>query len=513
MNADRIVVCTIVGISACTWAVSRAGDMTIETLVLEGDSVDGVGLITSINNIAVNNDGHWLVEADTDHPDTDADSVLLQNGVLYMREGDPVSAPDGATLDSFDSVTLNDLGDAGFNFFLDGTDDIFDDSGVYWNTVLVYQESEEAPGLTPGTPFIGFFDVKINNANQLLLTASVDDPNIETSVDRALYVLDIDDSGAPVDFTLIAVEGDVLPGQTESVTDFGTSPHESAFNDNGDVLFTADLTGDSSMNAAIYLNDTLLGQEGFASPVEGRDWSSLTSVELDVNNSGDYVFSGSLQGDSSSNLLLVKNGETFRQEGDTLDAIGGASVFTSFGSGPLEISDPGDVLWYGDWDNPNTDIDTGLFLNDELLIQEGITEIAFLFVDTLRGVEDGYHMSNNGQYIIFEAVLEDGSEGAFLITLPAAVCEGDANGEGQVTICHISPGNPDNAHTISVGVNAIPAHLAHGDTCGPCDGDSAPAAPTSPSIATEQPNRMLFAPSEATSSASSINSTSSQGNK
>ncbi|MCH7701211.1 MAG: hypothetical protein IID37_05955, partial [Planctomycetes bacterium] len=115
-----------------------------------------------------------------------------------------------------------------------------------------------------------------------------------------------------------------------------------------------------------------------------------------------------------------------------LDAIGGASVFTSFGSGPLEISDSGDVLWYGDWDDANTDIDTGLFLNDELLVQEGTTEIDFLFVDTLRGVEDGYHMSNNGHYIIFEAILEDGSEGAFLITLPAADCEGDANGDGVV---------------------------------------------------------------------------------
>ena len=147
MNANHKVVCIIVAFMACTWRASLAGDMTIETLVLEGDSVDGVGLITSINNIAVNNTGHWLVEADTDHPDTDADSVLIENGVLYLREGDPVSAPEGATLDSFDSVTLNDLGDAGFNFFLDGTDDIFDDSGVYWNTVLVYQESEEAPGL------------------------------------------------------------------------------------------------------------------------------------------------------------------------------------------------------------------------------------------------------------------------------------------------------------------------------------------------------------------------------
>jgi hypothetical protein len=41
-------------------------------------------------------------------------------------------------------------------------------------------------------------------------------------------------------------------------------------------------------------------------------------------------------------------------------------------------------------------------------------------------------------------------------------------GGGKVTLCHIPPGNPGNAHTITVGASAVPAHLAHGDTLGPC---------------------------------------------
>jgi predicted lipid-binding transport protein (Tim44 family) len=40
--------------------------------------------------------------------------------------------------------------------------------------------------------------------------------------------------------------------------------------------------------------------------------------------------------------------------------------------------------------------------------------------------------------------------------------------QGKVVICHRTPGNPENAHTISVSPNAVPAHLAHGDTLGPC---------------------------------------------
>lgn len=47
--------------------------------------------------------------------------------------------------------------------------------------------------------------------------------------------------------------------------------------------------------------------------------------------------------------------------------------------------------------------------------------------------------------------------------------DGDDDG-GCVFVCHIPPGNPSNAHTICVGESAVDAHLAHGDTLGPCGG-------------------------------------------
>lgn len=46
--------------------------------------------------------------------------------------------------------------------------------------------------------------------------------------------------------------------------------------------------------------------------------------------------------------------------------------------------------------------------------------------------------------------------------------EEEEDEEEKVTICHIPPGNPDNAKTITVGASAVDAHLAHGDTLGPC---------------------------------------------
>jgi hypothetical protein len=41
---------------------------------------------------------------------------------------------------------------------------------------------------------------------------------------------------------------------------------------------------------------------------------------------------------------------------------------------------------------------------------------------------------------------------------------------GKATICHIPPGNPANRKTLEVGQSAVPAHMGHGDTMGPCSG-------------------------------------------
>jgi hypothetical protein len=53
---------------------------------------------------------------------------------------------------------------------------------------------------------------------------------------------------------------------------------------------------------------------------------------------------------------------------------------------------------------------------------------------------------------------------AVLLMLPGAALAK----HHKVDICHVPPGNPDNAHTISVSVHAVPAHLAHGDYLGEC---------------------------------------------
>jgi len=68
-----------------------------------------------------------------------------------------------------------------------------------------------------------------------------------------------------------------------------------------------------------------------------------------------------------------------------------------------------------------------------------------------------------------------GLSGLFWLALDGAHADGDDGDDGdddhgKVTICHIPPGNPEDAHTIQVSPSAVGGHLAHGDHLGPCDG-------------------------------------------
>ncbi|MFQ5805137.1 MAG: hypothetical protein ACE5I3_01665 [Phycisphaerae bacterium] len=420
--ARSVKVGTVFAAASLTFAAANAAiRFTITPAALEGDNVPSVGLVTRVDNLVINNAGSWIVEADTDNPDTDGDSVLLKDGVLLLQEGQDLTEPPGASIDSFDSVTLDSNGDSGWNFFLDGTSGYDDDSGVYFNADLVLQESTISMALefTPGTPYIGFFEVKINDPGELLVMASVDDPAIPSSVDRALVVWDVDENGNLLSETVIVKEGDVLPGQTEAVSDLGTGPHQFAFNSNGDAMYFADLTGDTTLDGVIYINDTKLAQEGDTSPDPARAYQFLSSRGMDFNDYGDYVFKADLDGDSLDDYVLIRNGDIFRREGETIPAIApfkfdGTSAFGSSG-GPVQIDHCGNVFYFGDWDNPNTDIDSGLFLNDELIVQEGVTVVAGSPVNTINSGSDSFVLSDNGKYAIFEGELDDGRSGAFII--------------------------------------------------------------------------------------------------
>lgn len=441
----RIALAALAGSCALLASPALAG-ITITPIAIQGDSAGNVGRITRIDNVAVNESGSWLVEADTDHANADLDQVLLHDGAVELREGDALPSPAGSTLDSFDSVNLDQAGHSSWNFFLAGTGGINNDSGIFYDTTLLIQESNisTAPGFSPGTPYIGFFDARPNDVQHTLLVASIDDPAIPTTVDRALVILD-NTGGTLVSETVLAKEGDVLPGQTESVADFGTGPHQTDFNDAGQVLFFADLNGDTARDGVIYLDATLLAQEGSASPVAGRNYELLSSRGLALNASGQYVFKANLDGDTADDEMIVKDGAVLVREGGTLPAIGGF-LFTGFGlgSGPVDVDDLGHVLWFGDWDDPDLNKDTALFLDDQIVAAENHDFGGGMVLDEIASGEDAFALSDDGRWVIFEGTLLGGLNAVFLVDLaPETAVPGELSAAATPPRTRLLPNFPN----------------------------------------------------------------------
>lgn len=419
--------CVLTCLLATGAAFAGPPAVTITPIVYEGFNVPGVGDISSgfgaSERHTVNDNGEWLVRADTNHADTNADVVVLRGtghstGSLFLRENQAMLSPAGSNLSSVDSMNINNSGNTAFNHFLRNTGGTNNDSGIYFNSDLVIQESNlsTAPGLSANTPWIGFFESRMNNNNLIAVMGSVDDPNIASTVDRALVTIN------PFSFveTLVCREGSELaPGRF--VTEMGTSTHEMSLNDSGHILLTVDMDGSTADDTGVVLWNgaslSFLAREGDPSPIGGRNWGTLDTV-IDMNNNGDWVMRGDLDGATTDDSLIVRNGtDIIAREGSGLPAIGGFN-FTTFGSGAVLIDDSANVVWYGDWDDPDTTRDTGIFWNDQLIVQEGVTMVDGVLLTGISAVEANMSMSDNGQWIIFEGTLQNGIDGAFMIEIP-----------------------------------------------------------------------------------------------
>ena len=364
----------------------------------------GGGFLT-LGSFWINDRGSWFASAGSEL----GFFLLVRDGELVLQGGNPFPpGPEGNLLESFGSFTTNRSGQAGFT----ASYELALPSGVYVyrdpgqsledGTVRVLQQGDSAPNFPPGSPMLRFDDVKINDAGDLLVSARINAASIPSVDSDVLYVITPDPSGGVEASTVVVAEGDVLPGQSLAVSDLFGGRGRTAFNDRGQVLFLARLT---DLATVIYAYDgslVELAQEGDPSPVAGRNWLSLFPPSLSLSNIGDYAFRGRLDGDPDSDEIIVKNGEKLVQEGDSLPDIGSFQLLGPFG--PTWITDRGDVLWFGSWGDPGAAVGSGLFWNDRLWVQEGVTTSED--GDTLTQLfpfDRGYQVSDAGNQVLIRA--------------------------------------------------------------------------------------------------------------
>lgn len=439
------------GAAALHVAAGRAGALPpirIAPLVLEGDEVPGVGFITIVSDVVVNNRGEWVVVADTNNTDSNTDEVLLRNGVLIQRERFPIEASGpGRVLFFFNAPTINNNGDSVFHFTNIDTSVTPTDveSGMYFNlTPVAYEDDDAMFPVAPGAPFTTFADGKINDLNQVFSRFTFISASFPT-----LATFQLAPDGSIVSRQMVHMVNDFAPGQGGRLfTGFQVTETQNAFNNVGDYIFQGILDGDTNTNNLYYKNGDVIAQQGTPSPVAGRDWAEMNSTftAVDLNNTGDWVLRGTLAGDAASDAVIIRNGVKFVQEGDAVAAFGGALV-SSFGAGsaPVRIDDSGRIVWYVDTNLADTNTDTAIMRDGEIVLRERTTPIPTggAAPDLMQSFGSGpgwLNVSDNGQHIIFIGNLvatvpprpntAGTVNGAFLIT----ICPADINGSGAVTV-------------------------------------------------------------------------------
>jgi hypothetical protein len=465
---------TVAAFGAVTLAIvslvlppEAGANVTITTATLAGNDIPGVGRVTIVRQIDINNHGDWIAVAVTDNPDLSANIVLLHNGQVMFRQGQVLTAPAGAVLDDFISVALSNTGSVAAVFRIRGTGQ----QGLYVNNQLILATGSMSSSI--GGPYMTLRGVKINSHDALLLEANVDDPTVPGTHNAALIRID-----ASLMEAVVAKEGDTLLANTPRVVEsFGGLPQvNTAFNDAGDAMFAVIFRFDGGTNdeQAIFLNGTLLAQQGFPSPDPARNYNTsagpFNQKGLGLNNVGDFAFQAELTGTRD---VLIRNGQIVVDEQVTVLPGTAPNPISSLSTlEPVHVDDRGRVVWTGFWAKtfPHT---SGLFRDNELLVEDNATPTSDGFIiQLLSHDQSAYETSDNGEWIMFKAtVTQSGRPGAFIIHIPEIDPDADTDGDGLTDAAEAGLGtDPLNADTDADGLSDGDEVNVHGTN--PLDQDS-----------------------------------------
>ena len=433
-------------------AVPSAAAQDIQVLLTTGDVIPGVGTIDNgfsspFIRCRVDDAGEWMVQFEYDNSNNDA---VMRSGTVILQDGDaaPGGLPVGATITEFDSWSINNVGDIVWGLRLDGTTGTTDDSALYVNNTLIAQEGSTPPGTWgAGTVWLSFDEARVtNDLSTLWVVGRNDDPTTTaTGSDYYGSLWSLDGSLNLVGESVLARGFETLTGMVapEEVNTLGVSFDGQGFNNLGHVMFRCSIRNAMAGDAAVYMNtvgtgganNTVMAFEGVTEPATGQPWGSLTAPELDLNDNGDWMIKDQVA--SPTTDVIIVNGAVFKQDGDTHPDFG-AETIAGFGNVGAKLTDNGDVMWFGDFSGSTT-TDNAFFLNDTLLVREGVTMTnGGGLIDELRGFNSTNAISPNGRWLIFECEVNN-VDSVCLMDLDASpfasVCNGDGGDQLGCTDC------------------------------------------------------------------------------
>ncbi len=351
------------------------------------------------------------------------DTGIWKDQSLIAREG--FQAPDALTgvhFSSFNAPQMSINGSVAYRGILrTGTADTTPENnqGIWLNNTLQAREGNQAPNTAPDTLFAFFSDPVINNHDQTAFIGHLRRGSGGVNIFNDLGVWSAD--------RLLAREDNIAFGVADGAR-FRTFTSIS-INNQGQVAYGAELSGDHAANSGIWRDTTLMVREGDSA--EGTLASEFSHFNAPVlNDDGLVAYKASIRdggSDSSNDSGIWRDNQLIVREGYQAPQTGAGNVF-DYISDPV-MNNHGQLAYQGflriDSGNVTSANDNGLWISglfgDHVLVaREGdklegnkIKSLAIRYGKSSDG--HGYAINDYGQ-LAYEARFYGGDEAIVLFT-------------------------------------------------------------------------------------------------
>lgn len=422
------------GLWTPAWAQSRV-------LIASGDFLPDAGSVTEVLEVALNDAGDWAATVRTDGLDPEG-MALVRNGVVLAKAGDILAGITGDL--TFQAASTLTLDPAGRLFWRHSAP-----QAIYRDLepIVVGGQLLANPDLPPAatvSSILAYAPLADGGAFVGLFLAG---QGVQSPSNRVIVRFTPQPEGGHTN-SLEVSSGQLYGANNEPLGLFGLTHRGLAVDGQERLAFTAGGTVAGSTES-VWRGGERIAAVGEPSSLFGQIYKSIhPNHSVRMNAGGDLSFVAGLgpaDGSLGGMSALISNGLVVAQRGQSLPGIFPA-VLTGMHS-YISTGDDGRVLWYGTFELDGT-TRLGLFLDQELLIEQGISGLFGLTFDNLTQGPSGtlapsFERSPSGTLVALRTALSDGRHAAVLLDFtPTAIDFISGCSQAPLLLC-IGSSNPN----------------------------------------------------------------------
>ena len=373
-------------------STSALAQTPARVVAMEGQSISG-SIISTLNSPFT--DGNGLVGF-TGTTDT-GNFVWYDGGAVWFNSDETVETLTGGEA----TMGVSNSGNFVYSPSISGSDGLWTSEGE------LVREDVQAPTFPVGTNSTFHSRPTMSPDGTSFWVSGINASGGTSTESRVIYKSTPGPAPAPPSFEVIVKAGDVIDGVTVNTGSSVSFDYD--FSDNtSHYLIEIDAEGATSTDDAVLVVDgTIVAREASpANPPATGNWDNFDNPS--INDSGNHIFSGDTDGNTSSDEFLAYNGIIQIKEGDNIDGlILGSSVNAAslnnagFVSFIWTLADGSEALFYGratDLMNSVKVLQTGEAVDDPALLSLATATVTDF--NASNSIAPGVDLAGNGKVLV-----------------------------------------------------------------------------------------------------------------